>query len=114
GLRTSNDCTSTPNVRAADWVSLKPIAEYGLAEFQSTATRVSPGKISLSNSSRFPPRSGAIPGDVAARSRQTGHEPTPQRIAGRCHNDRDRPGGTLGRKWRESSTRHNDIDLESD
>jgi hypothetical protein len=40
---------------------LKTSTEYGFAAFQSTATRESRGRISFSNSSRFAPRSGAIP-----------------------------------------------------
>src|SRR6266508_2877477 len=48
------------DIRPAACVSLKTLAEYGLAAFQSTATRASRGSSSLSNSRRLPPRSGAI------------------------------------------------------
>src|SRR5262249_9211748 len=40
--------------------SLKTSAAYGLAASQSTTTRASRGRSSLSNSSRLPPSSGAI------------------------------------------------------
>jgi hypothetical protein len=46
------------------------------------------------------------------RSCQTGHEPTPQRIASRCRDDRDGRGGMLGREWCESSSCHNDTNLD--
>src|SRR6516225_2647673 len=108
---------SIPNVWPAPCVSLKTIAGYGLAAFQGTATRASLGDSSLSSSRRFPPRSDVIrlahARDVTAGSREISDKPAPQRIA-RCHDDRDGRGGTLRREWRERSTCHNDINLESD
>src|SRR5262249_10629337 len=45
--------------------------------------------------------------------RQAGNKPAPQRIAGGRHDDWDGRGGSLGRKRRERSDCHNDVDVEA-
>jgi len=59
--RASRTCSCSPNVRAAPlaW-STRVVWLNRFAGFQSTATRTILGKASLSSSSRFPLRSGAI------------------------------------------------------
>src|SRR5262249_15306336 len=52
--------------------------------------------------------------DVAAGSRQTGHEPAPQRIASGSHDNWDRRGSALARERRESPACRNDVYVESD
>src|SRR5262245_17669081 len=53
-------------------------------------------------------------GDVAARSRQTLDDACANRISRSREHDRDHRCRLLGREWRESVVRHDNIDLKPD
>jgi len=51
--------------------------------------------------------------DVATGVSQTGNEPAPQRIAGSCHDNRDRRGRTLGGQRPERAGCYDDFNVEA-
>jgi hypothetical protein len=59
-VRTCRDWTSIPSARATVSVSFKLPVLLGSAGFQRTPSRVNLGKVSFSNSSRFPAKSEAM------------------------------------------------------
>src|SRR5262245_51787774 len=89
--RTLSGVNSTPNDGATDWIAANWPIPAAMAASRMTATRVTPGAISLSSSNHFP--LGAVfeqeePGGVAAGPRHTVDVPGPDRVGNACEHDR--------------------------
>src|SRR5262249_13831507 len=91
--RTGAAIPSTPRHAAAAWNELRKLSMDGIvAGLNSNAARLTPGAISLSNSSHLPAIVGSSvveTGGVAARARKAGDEATADRIGDDGKKDRD-------------------------
>src|SRR6516164_5523329 len=102
------------SVLAALSTSARACVLPGVADVPMTTTRASPGMVSLSISSRFPPKSDRRferPVMLAARPRKTGDKSGANRIGVLRHYDRDRGSCFLRKTGRCSALGDDNVHL---
>src|SRR5262249_22418036 len=116
GACTSATWTSTPSDCAAAFVCSTIGAVFGFNGFDKTATRASPGTISVRSWSRLPLSSGAWrlnPVDVPAGPVEVRNQASSNRISARRHDDWDGLRNSFCRLDCRRALRHDDIQPQS-
>src|SRR5215471_14633076 len=116
-LRTPIGVNSTSNDGATAWIAAKPPEPAGTAGSRTTATRFTPGAISLSSSSHLPlmlNSKDAKSCDVGARSRQALDPAAADRIDRRHEHNRHGAACLLQRAHDRAGRSQDDIRRERD